>query len=458
MKLLGMQTAKVARVAGREFASTALTKGFIIGALVLPAFFAALMPLIVFLVDAAKPPAQVGVVAIIDRSQEVGPALSESLIALGEEDTPDIPSPDADVAELAGAATALLGDAPRVSVTLEPADADNEVVRQRLLEDAGDDTQRTIAVIDVDADAIRRGADAQPGDAFGSYSVFTRPEIDVRTVGRMRGAIDRTIRDNRYAAAGQNAEELRALTTVQRRDVQEVTESGTRDSNQELKLILPFAVIILLFMGVMTGGQYLLTTTIEEKSSRVIEVLLSATSPMELMLGKILGQLGVGMLLLLMYTGLGIVALIVFSMLDLIAWTTIVYMMIFFLLSYIMIAALMAAVGAAVNELREAQSLMGPIMLVLMLTFYLSFPVSLSPSATWAVIMSMVPPVAPFAMLARIASSEPPPFWQIALSIGTCSVGAWLSVWLAAKVFRVGLLMFGKPPNIRTLLQWVRMA
>lgn len=456
--MLGMHTGKVARVAGREFASTALTKGFIIGALVLPAFFALIMPLIVFLVESAKPPAQVGVVAIIDRSGEAGEAVAEKLTALGEQAGPSIPSPDADPSELADAATSLLGDAPRLTVRMESAEADAEAVRARLLEEGEDEATLTVAVVDIDTDAVRREAGHQPGDAFGSYSIYTRPKVDVRTVGSMRGAIDRAIRDVRYGIAGQDASELRALTSVERRDVQEVTEQGTRDSNQELKLILPFAVIILLFMGVMTGGQYLLTTTIEEKSSRVIEVLLSATSPMELMLGKILGQLAVSFLLLAMYTGAGVVALVVFGMLDLVEWSTIVYMMLFFLLAYVMLASLMAAIGAAVNELREAQSLMGPIMMVLLVTFYLSFPVSLSPSAPWAVAMSMVPPISPFAMLARIASSEPPPFWQVLLSLGTTALGAWLSVWLAAKIFRVGLLMFGKPPNLGTLIKWVRMA
>jgi len=125
--------------------------------------------------------------------------------------------------------------------------------------------------------------------------------------------------------------------------------------------------MILLLISVLTSGQYLLTTTVEEKSNRVVEVLLSAVSSMELMVGKIIGQLAVGLLVLALYAGLGIVTLVSFAMLGLLDPSLIVYLVIFYLLAYFTVAAFMAAIGSAVNEMREAQTMMTPVMLIIMI-------------------------------------------------------------------------------------------
>jgi len=215
--------------------------------------------------------------------------------------------------------------------------------------------------------------------------------------------------------------------------------------------------MILLVMSVMIGGQYLLTTTVEEKSSRVVEVLLSAVSPMQLMTGKVLGQMGVGLTLLVIYSGLGIVALVMFARqyLDI---AQIAYLFIFFVLAYFMIASLLAAVGSAVNDMREAQSLQTPVMMVVIVPYVLWMPISRDPNSMLATVLSFVPPISPFVMMMRVTSTSPPPMWQVAASIAVSIVGAYLCVWFAAKIFRIGLLMYGKPPNLKTLIKWVRMA
>ena len=116
--------------------------------------------------------------------------------------------------------------------------------------------------------------------------------------------------------------------------------------------------------------------------------------------------------------------------------------------------AVFAAAGAAVNDMKEAQALMGPVMLLLMGPWMLAFPIMRAPDSTLAVVLSFVPPVNTFAMMLRLASSNPPPLWQtllsIAIGIAAADAGA---IWFAAKVFRIGLLMHGKPPNMRTLVR-----
>jgi len=457
---------KVMHIAVREFASTALTKGFIFGALVVPALLVPVIAVIGILISQAEPPADRGVVAIIDQTGEITEVLAERLtpeaIQLRRdgdlqqatkvaEDLGAPPIPEETVAT-------LVGSVPQLTVTSIDAGPDLEATieaQQQALRGESDreDGTRLLALAVIDPDALREGE-----EGFGGFDLYVRTKLDARTTDEVRDELFWSIRDRRFAAAGVDRERIAVLNRVEARRTQEVTETGTRDASIGLSMILPFAIMVLLFMGVMTGGQYLLTTTIEEKSSRVVEVLLSAVSPMQLMFGKILGQMCVGLSLLLIYNTLGIVALFVFQRLDLIEASTIAFMLVFFLLAYVMFASFMAAIGAAVNELREAQSLMTPVMMTLIIGFYLCFPVSQDPDATYAIVLSYIPPISPLIMMTRIASTEPPAAWEPWVAIALNTVAAYGSVWFAAKVFRVGLLMYGKPPNFRTLIRWVRMA
>jgi ABC-type Na+ efflux pump permease subunit len=214
----------------------------------------------------------------------------------------------------------------------------------------------------------------------------------------------------------------------------------------------------LLVFGIMIGGQTLLTQTVEEKSNRVIEVLLSAVSPLELMAGKILGQMAVSMLVLAFYIGIGLFALMSFAMIGLLNPILILYLVLFFLISYLLFAAVFSAVGAAVNEMREAQSLMTPVMLLLMAPWMFATVIGREPNSTFAVALSFIPPVNTFAMMIRLGSATPPPTWQVLATMVVGLAAAVAVTWFAAKVFKVGLLMHGKAPNMATLIRWARAA
>jgi len=201
-----------------------------------------------------------------------------------------------------------------------------------------------------------------------------------------------------------------------------------------------------------------MTTTVEEKSSRVVEVLLSAVSPLELMTGKILGQMAVGMTILVLYAGLGIATMVSFAVAGLIEWSLFLYLLVFYVMSYFVIASLMAAIGAAVNEMREAQTLLTPLMILIMIPWMLWMPITRNPNSAFSTAISFVPPINTFAMLLRMTSTTPPPTWQVWATIGVSALAVWGSLWFASKVFRVGLLMYGKPPNFATLVRWARMA
>jgi ABC-type Na+ efflux pump permease subunit len=168
--------------------------------------------------------------------------------------------------------------------------------------------------------------------------------------------------------------------------------------------------------------------------------------------------MAVGLVILVLYAGMGITALVSYALLGLLDPWLLVYLVIFYMIAYFVLAAMMAAIGAAVNEMREAQTLLTPVMVVVMIPWLLWMPITRDPSGTFAIVTSFVPPINTFVMILRMTSSTPPPVWQIWLSIAVGVGSVYAALWFAAKVFRIGLLMFGKPPNFATLVRWVRMA
>ncbi|MBL4808447.1 MAG: ABC transporter permease [Phycisphaerales bacterium] len=466
-----MNFSKIFRVAGREFASTAMTKGFIIGALVVPAVMAALIPLIAILSAAAQPSADKGTVYILDHSTEVYAEIETRL------------SPEeirarweARAQRAANFAKGMMGQAggdqvenamgfiktPEFRIIPTAPDADIEEIKTEIRDqlasgtELDDPMQKILAVIEIDIDAANKANDSE---GYGSYQAFFRPKLNEETVGEIESGVRWSIRERRYENAGLDRDQISELSKINERDSKEITEEGERNESSELAtFLIPVAALVLLIIATMTGGQYLLTTTIEEKSNRVVEVLLSACSPMELMTGKIVGQMGVGLSLLIVYNSVGIAALIAFNRLDMISGQTIILFFVFFLLAYFMLASMMAAIGAAVNDMREAQSLMTPVMLMMMIPYFFFMPVVRAPNSMLSTVTSFIPPISPFIMIMRISSTDPPPPLQIAAVILVNLVGVVVSLWFAAKVFRVGLLMYGKPPNLRTLIKWIKMA
>jgi ABC-2 type transport system permease protein len=470
-----MNMSKITRVAGREFASTAMTKGFIIGALVVPALLAVLMPVVIMLAMSVQPPADTGTVYVLDRSGDVSGELAQRLSPeeveqrwrerfdeIREVSKNLIPGQSAEQTDAGFAAAKSIIKFPEFRVIPTAPDADIEEIKAELRAqvaskiEQSEDIETLLAVVEIDADATRK---INQDEGFGAYQVFFRPKLNEETVGEIKNSIRWAIREKRYENAGIDRTQIHELDSIEARKSQEITEEGERDEASEIaSFAIPFVSMLLLLIASMTGGQYLLTTTIEEKSNRVVEVLLSACSPMELMTGKILGQMAVGLSLLLIYNSLGIFALVMLKRGDLIEPSTIGLIFVYFILAYFMFASLMAAIGSAVNDLREAQSLMTPVIMMMMLPYIFFMPVIRAPNSMLATVSGFIPPISPFIMIMRVASTDPPPAWQVAVSIAINMVAVVFFLWLAAKVFRVGLLMFGKPPNLRTLIKWVRMA
>ncbi len=453
---------KVLQIALREFLATVMTKGFLFGILAMPLMIGVMILILPLLVQDRSPRVE-GRVAVFDPTSEIatglGAELSPEAFAerrLAMQRRIDSVMPGS-VRELSGAAGSqaleqamdeALGKVPQLSLERLDETAQVDAARAALATD-----KQLLAVIVVHANSVRAEA-----DGFGHYDLFIRSRLDDRLLDEIREAAKSAIVAARLAARSLDAGEIRELTRVPRVTPTKVGAEGEQQANEIASRLLPMAFMVLMLVAVMTAGQQLMTSTIEEKSSRVVELLLAAVSPTQLMAGKILGQLAVGSLTLILYGGLGMLALASFAALGLLDPWLLLYLAIFFLIAFMVLASLMAAIGAAVNELREAQALLTPVVLVVMLPMMLWLPISRDPNSTLATVLSLLPPVNPFVMILRLTSSAPPPGWQVWLSIGIGVASVFAAMWFAGKVFRIGLLMHGKPPNLRTLWRWMRMA
>ena len=293
---------------------------------------------------------------------------------------------------------------------------------------------------------------------MGAYDLYVPPKIDDRLQREIQSGLERAVIEARIQVSGLDPGQIAALTEVTGAATRVVTATGERDSHEVLNMLVPAGFMALLLMSVMSTGSQLMTNTVEDKSSRVVEMLLSAASPLELMTGKILAQMAVGFVMLGIYGGMGVAALASFAVLDLVDPALVFYLILFYILSYTVMAGLMGAIGAAVNDASEASSLMAPVMLVMMVPWILWLPITRNPDGALAVALSFLPPVNLYAILLRMASTSPPPWWQVWLAVLIATIAALGSLWFAAKVFRIGLLMHGKPPDLRTLIRWVKMA
>jgi len=451
---------KILLVAVREFTATVFTRAFVLGLMLTPAI-GAIGATLVPRMMARSAPVQ-GQIAVVDPTGAVGGELADALSAdritgrrADQARQALIQAPES-VRQVAGsdggrAARFALGSVPQLTVVQRPPDTDPQQEKAWLTDDQA--APRRLALV-----VIHPNAAVPSGGVYGNYDLYVPQNLDDRLENEIYQGLREAIINARIKARSLDRATIEGLVRVGRVASITVTKNNERRTVTGFNQLLPAAFAALLFIGVMTGGQALLTSTVEEKSSRVIEILLSAVSPMELLAGKLLGQMTVSLLALAFYVGLGLALLVSFAMFGLFNPWLLVYLVIFFLIAYFVIGAMMLTVGSVVNDMREAQSMMMPIMLLIMAPWLFWIPISREPNSTFSTIVSFIPPVNAFAMLLRMTSNTPPPWWQVwtSIAIGVASVVAVL--WCAAKVFRIGLLMYGKPPDFATLIRWARAA
>ena len=454
---------RILRIALRDFIATVTTKGFLIGLLITPVIVATMWILTPRILTDRSFQIQ-GEYAIVDPTGLVFPEMKRVLdpkeVARRRlEDVTKLMEQAPQVMRGIGQTAVersmdeALGPAPNVRLVALAADTDIDAQKAWLNEES-DGLRHTALIVIHENSVDASGAETE----FGSYDLYVPPGLDDRDLDFIHESIQEAIISARVAAQSLDRATIDSLIRVPRQRSITVSPDAERRTVSGFNIILPAAFLILMFMGIMTGGQAMLTSTIEEKSSRVVEVLLSAVSPRELMAGKLIGNMALSLLTMSLYMLIGLALLSSFSLLGLLDPWLIFYLLIFFLIGFFVIGSLMLAAGAAVNDITEAGYLQTPLMLVIIVPWLILPAVSRSPDSVLAIAVSYLPPINSFGMLIRMASSQPPPWWEVWLSIGIGAASVAGAVWVAAKVFKIGLLMYGKPPNIRTLIRWVRQA
>ena len=226
--------------------------------------------------------------------------------------------------------------------------------------------------------------------------------------------------------------------------------------NELANIFMPMGLMMLMFMAIMVGATPLVQTVLEEKMAKISEVLLGSIPPFQLMLGKLLGTVGVSVTLVSFYLAGAFIALWYagfseyFPPISLLVWV-----MLFQILAVLMYGSLFSAVGAAVSDMKEAQSTMMPVMIIAMSPMFIWIQVVQNPSSKFSLFVSLFPPATPMLMLIR--QSVPPgvPTWQPVLGIVLVLLTTLICVFCAGRIFRVGVLMQGKGASYWQMLQWI---
>ena len=221
-------------------------------------------------------------------------------------------------------------------------------------------------------------------------------------------------------------------------------------------IAIPVAMMAIVLFSVMSGAPQLFNSVIEEKMSRISEVLIGSVTPFELMMGKLSGAIAVSLLLASVYVVGGLSVARRFGYADVVHGADIAWLFLFLLMASFMFGSVFITIGAACSDLKDAQGMMPPAMLLLMLPWLTWFAVLNAPDSPIAIGLSMFPTAAPFLMLLRIMLPPGPPLWQVVVSVAITATATVAMVYAAGRIFRTGLLMQGKAASFAEMWRWVR--
>ena len=283
------------------------------------------------------------------------------------------------------------------------------------------------------------------------------------SIGTLERAINDAVSGLRLKRAGLDQATINLYTRRVELNRKKVTSGGGVEEGGRADFVVAFVMLFFIYMSVLIYGLFVMRGVIEEKQSRIVEVLVSSVRPTQMMLGKVIGiglvgltQIAVWALSALLLTTVGVSVFASRGMtMPNIPISLLIYFVVFFVLGYFLFATLYALVGSTVSSEEEAQQAQIPVTMLLIVPMVIFNMIIANPTSTASIVLSMIPFFAPTLMMMRIAVVNPP-FWQILLSMGIMVATILLCVWIAARIYRVGILMYGKRPSIAELGRWLR--
>lgn len=324
------------------------------------------------------------------------------------------------------------------------------------------------------------------GDRF-SVELLSSESPGLVVQSQVRDDLEKALREHRLEISGIDAATLKSIDPKISVTAKEITDEGEKDSSTAASMIIAMSLSVLIYITLFVYGSQVMRGIIEEKQNRIVEVIISSVKPFQLMMGKIIGIGLVGLTQFLLWIVVSGVLMTVASSifmdpdavntamnsggaaqyqegvggeimgaLDTLNLGAIaMWFLVYFLGGYMLYSALFAAVGSAVDNETETQQFMFPITIPLLVAYMLSFGVLVNdPHGSLAFWLSMIPLTSPVAMLVRIPYGVPD--WQILLSVALLIGGFIFTTWIAARIYRVGILMYGKKASYKELMKWFR--
>ncbi len=433
---------KILLLAKREYLSSVKTKAFFVMVALMPVLMSG--GIITVAVMESQVDTEAKRIGILDRTGQIAEAVAEAARIRNENAIRD---PET-------------GEQTNPAYEIEIITPEEDAAAQRVALSQRVRGQELHAFVEIGANVIRPPAGGPPTAA--ERITYHAPNAIFHDARRwIRGAVQNQIRSIRFAAEGLDRGLINRLFNCP--DVEGASlvsvdaTGGVKDavkSHEGRAIGVPAGMMFLMFMMIMVGAAPLVNAVLEEKMQRIAEVLLGSVKPFELMVGKLLGTVAVSLTVLAIYLAGGIGALYYLELEDFVPFEVLPWLIVYMIAAVFLFGSLLIGLGAACNDLKEAQSMMMPVWVLMMVPMMVWMQVAKYPEGAFATIMSLIPPFTPMLMLIRQSTPAGVPAWQPWLGLVGVAAFTVLCVWGAGRIFRVGILMQGKPPSIGSLLKW----
>ena len=319
------------------------------------------------------------------------------------------------------------------------------------------------AFLEIPSDIIeqKKAADGSEQGAVQSNQIIFRSQNS--TLAAARVWMERSLTDIvtalrlvKYKIDPEVVKEASQKVSVQGKGLFELDAEGKevkkKEKSELATIFMPFGVMMLMFMVIFLAAQPALESVLEEKSQKIAEVLLGSANPFQLMIGKLLGVVGGSLTVFSVYIT-GIVYFASSQNYE-IPFEILPWFVVFQILGVFFYAAMFMAVGAAVNQLKEAQSMLLPIWMLMMSPMMVWFVILRDPNGSVATGMSLFPPATPTTLMLRMATGQTVPLWQPIVGLILMVICTLFVVHIASRIFRVGILWQGKTPTIKEIFKW----
>lgn len=426
-----MRPSNFRTIAKREYLARLRSKGFWISTIALPVMMAAWAVLPSLMVAKAKTSQKL---AVVDRTHEVAGLLRETLDDLAKR------------------------TAGQVSFDLEVVEPETDAAAQRAALDQSVLDEEIAAWVWIDPEMLAENRVEYHAQSVSNFI----------TQQALTGALSVAVQQVRLVESGYDPEIVAELSSSIDLETVRISAEGSRAEGGLGGFALAFAVFMMLYITTLIYGQQVMLGVLEEKSSRVVEVILSTVDPLDLMAGKIVGiglagltQLGIWFSFAAVLTAPVVVAAMAFlpagTELPSLPPILVLHFFLLFILGYFFYATFYAMIGSAFNNPQEAQQMASLAVIFVVLPWIFFLPILNDPDSTLAVVTSLIPIFTPFLMVLRIAVKMPPT-WQILLGYFLTTALCAGMIWLCARIYRIGILMYGKKPSLRELWRWIRYA